>query len=206
MQEQERTMVKRCLQGDGLAWETMVNSYSRRIGGLVYRYSRNREEVEDLTQEIFLRVYRNLNSFRADTGNLNSWMVSVGRNLVIDHLRQSRHCPQSNGSVELEGLNLSDERGPSPERTVARAEASRLLRQGLRLLSPELKEAVVLRYMEEMTYAEIARHLGVPNGTVKSRINRGCARLASLLSKRGLTFPICTAGAQRRSSFRARAA
>jgi len=187
LQEQERTLVNRCLQGDASAWETMVSSYTRRIGSLVYRYSRRREEVEDLTQEILLRVYRNLNTFRADTGNLNNWVVSVGRNLIIDHLRQRKHYPQSGGSQELETLNLKDDQGPTPEGNVELAEACRLLRHSLRMLSPELQEAVVLRYLKEMSYDEIARQLGVPNGTVKSRINRGRAKLAGLLGKRGLT-------------------
>jgi len=81
-------------------------------------------------------------------------------------------------------MNLKDEKVPSPERTVERDEAARFLREGLEALSPELKEAIILRDIEGMAYLEIAGLLGIPEGTVKSRINRGRLELAKLLSKR----------------------
>ena len=84
----------------------------------------------------------------------------------------------------METMNLRDEKQPNPERIVEQSEASRFLRDGLRALSPELKEAVVLRDLEGMAYQEIADLLSVPEGTVKSRINRGRIELARLLAKR----------------------
>jgi RNA polymerase sigma-70 factor (ECF subfamily) len=110
--------------------------------------------------------------------------LKVGRNLIIDHYRQTRRFQQAAGTEELESMNLKDEKVPDPERTVARDEAARFLREGLQALSPELKEAIILRDIEEMAYLEIAELLGIPEGTVKSRINRGRLELAKLLSKR----------------------
>ena len=177
-------LVERCLEGDDAAWETIVRSYGRRIYNLCYRYTGRSHEAEDLTQEIFVKIYQNLKSYRVESGNLVNWVLKVSRNLIIDHYRQTRRFQQSAGSEEMETMNLRDEKQPNPERIVEQSEASRFLRDGLRALSPELKEAVVLRDLEGMAYQEIADLLSVPEGTVKSRINRGRIELARLLAKR----------------------
>ncbi len=177
-------LVERCLQGDDSAWEMIVTMYTRRIFNLSYRYTGRREEAEDLTQDIFIRIYQNLNSFRSNAGSLQSWILRVGRNLIIDHYRQSRRFQKSAGSEELETLNLADEKTPDPHRIAEQRDAARFLRDGLQSLSAELKEAVILRDLEGMAYQEIADILAIPEGTVKSRINRGRIELAKLLSKR----------------------
>lgn len=180
----DNKLVERCLQGDDAAWETIVNMYAKRVYNLSYRYTGRREEAEDLTQEIFIRVYQNLNSFRSDAGNFQSWVLRVGRNLIIDHYRQSRRFQQSAGSEEMEEMKLEDDKLPNPHRMIEQDEASRFLQDGLQSLPPELKEAIILRDLEGMAYQEIADLLGIPEGTVKSRINRGRIELAKLLSKR----------------------
>ncbi len=180
----DERLVERCLNGDDAAWEQIVNSYARRIYNLSYRYTNRRDEAEDLTQEILIRVYQNLKSYRADAGSFQNWLLKVGRNLIIDHYRQTRRFQPAAGSEEMEGMNLSDDRAVSPQRSVEREEAARFLRDGLDALAPELKEAVILRDIEGMAYLEIAELLGIPEGTVKSRINRGRIELARLLSKR----------------------
>ena len=183
MVEQERILVNRCLQGDSDAWEAMVDSYGRRIGYMVWRYVRRREEVEDLTQEILLRVYTNLHTFRADTSNLNNWVVRVGRNLLIDRYRQTRNSRELYGSDELETLNLSDQQALTPEASAVRSEAADMLMEALDSLHPELRQVLVLRYMEGMSYQELADYLCMPEGTVKSRINRARAKLARQLRR-----------------------
>ena len=184
MLSSDEKLVERCLQGDDAAWEQIVTSYTKRIYNLGYRYTNRRDEAEDLAQDILVRVYQNLKSFRADAGTFQNWILKVGRNLIIDHYRQTRRFQQAAGTEELESMNLKDEKVPDPERTVARDENARFLREGLQALSPELKEAIILRDIEEMAYLEIAELLGIPEGTVKSRINRGRLELAKLLSKR----------------------
>ncbi len=184
MLSSDEKLVERCIQGDDAAWEQIVNSYAKRIYNLGYRYTNRRDEAEDLTQEILVRVYQNLKSFRADVGTFQNWILKVGRNLIIDHYRQTRRFQQTAGTEELETMNLKDEKVPNPERTVERDEAARFLREGLEALSPELKEAIILRDIEGMAYLEISDLLGIPEGTVKSRINRGRLELAKLLSKR----------------------
>lgn len=180
----DHKLVERCLQGDDAAWETVVSSYGKRIYNLSYRYTNRRDEAEDLTQEILIRVYQNLKSYRSDAGSFLNWILRVARNLVIDHYRQARRYPQTGGSEELETMNITDDKIPNPQRAAEQEEASRLLQSGLQSLSPELKEAVILRDLEGLAYQDIADVLNVPEGTVKSRINRGRLELAKLLMKR----------------------
>ena len=177
-------LVDRCLQGDDAAWELVVTTYTRKIYNLSYRYTSRRDLAEDLTQDIFIRVYQNLKSFRMEAGSLQNWILKVGRNLIIDHYRQTRRYQKTGGSDELETMALEDDKVPSPLRSVEQSEATKFLQEGLRALSPELKEAVILRDLEGMAYQEIAEVLSIPEGTVKSRINRGRIELAKLLGKR----------------------
>jgi len=180
----EEKLVERCLQGDDSAWEGIVNAYTRRVYNLGYRYTGRTDEAEDLTQEIFIKIYQNLKSYRSEAGSFQNWILKVGRNLIIDRYRQTRRFQQSAGSEEMETMNLSDEKTPSPHRIVEQSESARYLREALQKLSPELKEAIILRDLEGMAYQEIAGLLSIPEGTVKSRINRARLELARLLSKR----------------------
>ena len=182
LQKQEGILVSQCLRGDSLAWEQIVSSYAGRIGRLVGRYTRLRGEAEDLTQEVFLRVYLHLGTFRADSGKLSHWVTRVGRNLIIDYLRRNRHFMRQRGTEKLESLNLQSDQIPTPEMSIARDEIARTVRRGLEVLAPDLQEVLVMRYFEEMSYQEISRRLGLPNGTVKSRISRARARLAEVFS------------------------
>jgi RNA polymerase sigma-70 factor, ECF subfamily len=180
----DQKLVERCLQGEDTAWETVVNLYGKRIFNLSYRYTNRRAEAEDLTQDILIRVYQNLRSYRSEAGSFQNWLLRVARNLIIDHYRQIRRYPQAGGSEELETMNIKDEKVPNPHRAAEQTEASKFLQDGLQSLSPELKEALILRDLEGMAYQDIAELLSVPEGTVKSRINRGRLELAKLLMKR----------------------
>jgi RNA polymerase sigma-70 factor (ECF subfamily) len=182
-------LVERCLQGDDSAWEAVVKLFGKRIYNLSYRYTNRKEEAEDLTQDIMIRVYQNLKSYRAESGSFQNWILRVARNLIIDHYRQVRRFPQTGGSEELETMKIRDEQVLNPQRAAEQLEASQFLQDGLQSLSPELKEAIVLRDLEGMAYGEMAELLNVPEGTVKSRINRGRLELAKLLTRRRSLLP-----------------
>jgi RNA polymerase sigma-70 factor (ECF subfamily) len=177
----ECSLVKRCLEGDNSAWEVIINRFSRRIFNLSYRFTGRKEEAEDLTQEIFIRIYQNLGSFRSDSGSLQHWILRVARNLVIDFYRQQKPFQNAIGSEEMETMNLQDHKTPTPFRRAQQAEASKFLKDGLSTLDPELKDAIVLRYVRGLAYREIASILAVPEGTIKSRISRGRNQLARRL-------------------------
>lgn len=176
-------LVNQCLQGDGTAWEVIVRAYARRIFALAYRYTGSKYQAEDLTQEIFVRVYQNLASFHADSGSFLVWVLRISRNWIIDRYRQARRSPRLEGSREIEAMNLQDESRPSQQRLVEQAEASRVLREALDCLSFEDRNAIILRELEGMGYQEMADRLGIPKGTVKSRIHRARNALARQLSR-----------------------
>ncbi len=181
----DHKLVERCLHGDDAAWETVVSSYGKRIYNLSYRYTNRKDEAEDLTQEILIRVYQNLKSYRLEAGSFQNWIMRVARNLIIDHYRKARRYPrQTGGSEELETMKIKDDKIPNPQRAAEQVEAAQFLQDGLQSLSPELKEAIILRDLEGMAYQDISDLLSVPEGTVKSRINRGRVELTKLLMKR----------------------
>lgn len=178
-------LVRGCLRGDAEAWQEIVHTHTRRIYNLCYRFTASREEAQDLTQEVFLRVFRTLKSYDAGQGALGVWMHRVARNLLIDHYRATRH---ERASVSLEDelprLEEKPSRALPPDRGVALGELSAAIQQALARLSPELREAVILRDLQGLEYREIAQVLEVPEGTVKSRINRGRAELGRILKRR----------------------
>jgi RNA polymerase sigma-70 factor (ECF subfamily) len=177
-------LVERCLSGEEAAWEDLVRVHTRRVYSICYRFVGSDQEAQDLTQEIFLRVFRSLKSFRAGEGSFAVWLSRLSRNLLIDHYRRTK-LERSTDSIE-EQLPMLEEKTAMSARAdglVAGREASELLQGALQKLSPELRETVILRDLEELEYKEIAQVLNVPEGTVKSRLNRGRAELARILRR-----------------------
>ncbi len=184
----DQSLVSRCLRGDESAWEELVRQHTRRVYGLCYRFTNSGQEAQDLTQEVFLRVFRTLRTFRSAEGSFGTWLARVTRNLLIDHYRRTRQ-ERVTDSIE-EQLPMLEEEGATasarPDHALAGREASEILQATLQRLSPDLREAVILRDLQEMEYREIAEVLQIPEGTVKSRINRGRAELARLLRRQKL--------------------
>jgi RNA polymerase sigma-70 factor, ECF subfamily len=183
------SLVSRCLRGDEPAWEDLVRQHTRRVYGLCFRFTGSGSEAQDLTQEVFLRVFRTLKTFRSTEGSFATWLARVTRNLLIDNYRRTRQ-ERVTDSIE-EQLPMIEEAGGAasvrPDHALAGREASEILQATLQKLSPDLREAVILRDLQEMEYREIAEVLRIPEGTVKSRINRGRAELARHLRKLKLT-------------------
>src|SRR2546421_3258609 len=171
-------LVERCLSGDEAAWETLVRNHTRRVYGFCYRFTGKDSEAQDLTKEVFLRVFRSLKSYRSDEGAFVTWLTRLSRNLLIDHYRRTRQERVTESIEEqlpmIEGKEAAGER---PDGLLAGREASEALQTALQRLSPDLREAVILRDLQEMDYREIANVLKIPEGTVKSRLNRGRAEL-----------------------------
>jgi RNA polymerase sigma-70 factor (ECF subfamily) len=184
----ESPLVSRCLDGDEAAWEDLVRQHTRQVYGLCFRFTNSAQEAQDLTQDVFLRVFKTIKTFRSTEGSFHTWLARVTRNLLIDHYRRTRQ-ERVTDSIE-EQLPMLEEAGGAaaarPDQALAGREASEILQATLQRLSPDLREAVILRDLQEMEYREIAAVLGIPEGTVKSRINRGRAELARLLRKQKL--------------------
>ena len=185
-------LLRRCLTGDAAAWEDIVHRYQRRIYNICYRFAGSAEEADDLTQEVFIKMYKTLHSYEVERGAFMTWVTTITRNLLVDHFRKGKHDRMTDSldaspSQEEEGRTLGeqieDRSRISPDEQVRSREAGEAVHQALQKLSPELREAVILRDLQDMDYKEIAEVLKVPEGTVKSRINRGRAELARLLSR-----------------------
>jgi len=177
-------LVDRCLSGEEAAWEDLVKVHTRRVYAICYRFTGSDHQAQDLTQDVFLRVFKSLKSFRSGEGSFTVWLSRLSRNLLIDHYRRSK-VERATDSIETQ-LPMLEEKTAASARTdglLAGREASEVLQAALQKLSPELREAVILRDLEELEYREIAQVLHVPEGTVKSRLNRGRAELARVLRK-----------------------
>ena len=185
--DQALDLVKRCLAGEDSAWEALVRGYTRKVYNLCYRFTGRPEHAEDLTQEIFIKIYQTLRSYDAAQGTFLTWLNRVTRNHLVDHYRRTRR-DRVTSSLEDELPTIEAKTGPEiePLGHVQARERRELLQLALNRLSPDLREAVVLRDLNDLDYAEIAQVLGVPQGTVKSRINRGRLELARVLKRMGV--------------------
>lgn len=191
-QEALGRLVRQCIAGDQHAWQQLVVAQHRRIYGICYRFTGSATDAEDLTQDVFLKLYRNLSSFDVQKGNFNTWLTTLARNLLVDHFRRTR-LERATDSLDASlsadgdgGMSLADRLAdphPSQESHAAGLELKVRIQQALAQLSPELREAVVFRDLEDMDYKEIAQVLRIPEGTVKSRISRGRGELARLLQR-----------------------
>jgi RNA polymerase sigma-70 factor (ECF subfamily) len=172
-------LIERCLRKDNSAWDLVVARFRRKVFHIAYKFTGKHDEAEDLTQEIFLKVFRSLDKFNRDA-DFSTWLSSVARNYCIDRYRASKR--EREVVVEdLVAFDLAPASFGNPHRTLEDKDRRSLLRRGLDLLPDKLREAVVLRDLQGLTYQEMADSLHLPEGTVKSRINRGREELSRML-------------------------
>jgi RNA polymerase sigma-70 factor (ECF subfamily) len=192
----DRELIERCLEkgpDTERAWEEIVRRYRRKVFGIAYKFTGRYEESQDLSQEIFLRIFRSLDKFdrNADFG---TWLYSVSRNHCIDHYRSGRREREMVVQHEVQLEDLASGRFDPHQRIEVRDKREMLL-EALGRLPKKLREAVVLRDIKGLSYQEIVDYLRLPEGTVKSRINRGRLELGrALVARKGASAP----GAQSR--------
>src|SRR5512143_1084377 len=170
-------LIERCLGGDQDAWESIVRQNWRKVFNVAYKFVGRHEEAEDLTQDIFLKIFRSLATFDR-RANFQTWLISVSRNLCIDYYRSVRKERET-----IDRQVTAEEVGPvsleaGPLAALEQHDLAALLRRALKTLPESLRTAVMMRDIQELSYQEIAERLDLPEGTVKSRINRGRKELA----------------------------
>lgn len=177
-------LIQRCLRGDQTAWELIVRQYWRKVFNIAYKFVGRHDQAEDLTQDIFLKIFKSLNTFDR-RANFQTWLISVSRNLCIDHYRSVRK-ERETIDRDVDANELAPvSREPSPMAALEHRDRVLLLRHAFAELPETLRTAVLLRDIQEMSYQEIADRLRLPEGTVKSRINRGRTELARHVKRLG---------------------
>ena len=170
-------LIERCLAGDERAWERIVTLHWRRVFNVAFKFVGRHDQAEDLAQEIFLKVFKALRTFDR-RANFQTWLVSVSRNLCIDHYRSVRKERElMDRSVDAEDLSPASHE-PDALAALERNHRRKLLHRALAQLPETLRTAVLMRDIQEHSYRDIADQLDLPEGTVKSRINRGRHELA----------------------------
>jgi RNA polymerase sigma-70 factor (ECF subfamily) len=173
-------LVRRCLEGDKAAWDALVRANWKRVFRIAYKFVARLEEAEDLTQEIFVKLFGALGSYDR-RASFETWLTRLSRNLCIDRYRQRRREHERfTGEVDPDALPL-DELVSRPDAALEQRDEIAMVRRALAQLPPAYRKPVVLCDIHELSYEEIAEQLQLPAGTVKSRINRGRRQLARLL-------------------------
>jgi RNA polymerase sigma-70 factor (ECF subfamily) len=183
----DQTLANACRTGDEAAWNALVERYGRRVYGIAYHFTLRKEDAEELSQEIFLKVFENLHRFDGQYA-FGAWIVSLARNLCIDQYRRRKR--------EKSFVHVSDESvmpllpaGDDPARNALQKERTKLLFEAIAELPDELSEILILRDLDGLSYDEIAAALELPEGTVKSRLFRARAETAKLIRRKTETPP-----------------
>ncbi len=170
-------VIERCLKGDQIAWGIIMDRHRRKVFNLAYKFVGRHDEAEDLTQDIFVKIFKALHTFDR-RANFQTWLISISRNLCIDHYRSVRK-ERATMARDVDASELtpaSRERGPLAQ--LEQSDLKEIIRRAMAELPDALRVAVTLRDLQEFSYQEIADQLHLPEGTVKSRINRGRIELA----------------------------
>ncbi len=178
-----------CRAGDELAWETLVRRFQGRVFGLAFHYLGNRDEARDLAQEVFLRIYRSLDSC-TDSAAFVSWVVKIARNAAIDRLRRAKARPAVS-PLPIEDMTDLRADGLDPAERWRLTSRKELLHAALQSLSAVSREIILLKEIQGLTCEEIASLLEIPVGTVKSRSSRARIELArAVVARSRATHPI----------------
>ena len=183
-------LVQLCLSGDDEAWATLVEEYRGLVYSICYLFCGSTQDAEDLVQDTFLKIWMNLASYDPSRGELKGWIATVTRNQRVDRFRRSGQ-QRLTDSIDSTGegrdgfvamaQRIADSR-PTPHDMAVTGEVTAIVSEAVKKISPEMREVVTLRFIHEFDNQEIAHRLRIPEGTVKSRTNRGRNQLASLLS------------------------
>ena len=182
-------LVRRLQKGDDAAFEEFVSTYEKKIYTLALRQIGNAEDAEDITQEVFLRVYRNIGSFRAES-RLSTWIYQITMNACIDAARRRARRVEvtpmytDDDSGEQTAIELPDE-SFAPEKVFERTALRDQIKEGLTHLTEEHRRILILRDINGLSYTEIAEILSLSEGTVKSRLFRARDKMCTFLRAHG---------------------
>lgn len=174
----EKALIKRCQRGDRQAFDELIRLYYDYVSGFLRKATENETLCEDLTQETFLKMIRSIERFDpGGSASFGTWLITIARNCYIDQLRRNRIRLEDIDSIQLEDArNVANE--------VERRLQYEQIMSAMETLLPEQALAIRLKYVEDMTLAQIAERFGVQPKTIKSRIHGGTAKLRKKLKER----------------------
>lgn len=184
MSDSDILLVQQAQSGDAKAFELLVRRYQGKVASVIARTIADPEKVQDLTQEVFLKAYRALNSFRGDSAFF-TWVYRIAINTAKNHLIASGRTVPTN-DVNLDDADLTAPQLHSfdtPEKIALRNEMLQNLQNAIDALAPSMRQAIELRELEGRSYEEIAEIMDCPIGTVRSRIFRGRQEIADRLKE-----------------------
>lgn len=195
----EKVLLQRAKRGEMAAFESLVSAYERRVYSLALRSTGSEDDAADITQEVFLRAYRALDTFRGDSG-FSTWLYRITANLCVDLARKKKAAQTESLDDEETAAQVPETRGAhQPEQALENNELRRELDIALSMVSEEHRKIVILRDVAGMTYADIAAALSIEEGTVKSRLARARAALRKILIERGnISLPSASKRTERR--------
>ena len=186
--EEEQALIRRVQSGDAAAFEPLLTAYEKGVYNLCLRMVKNPADAEDLAQESFLKAYRGLGAYRAES-RFSLWLYRIASNLCLDYLRQQKRRPTAPLTVEDEDGDMRETEVADgrlqPERLLEQKLTGDSLRRGLDALPPEFRQVLLLRELQGLSYEEIGGILGLESGTVKSRIFRARKKLCAWLLQDG---------------------
>jgi RNA polymerase sigma-70 factor (ECF subfamily) len=178
---QIKAIVQECLDGKEGAWEMLVNTYSKKIFNMAFQFSGSFQEAEDLTQDIFVKLYGSLSKYDLEK-DFTAWLLTLTKNYLIDHYRKTKWERRTRDDFdEIYHASGLKER---PENELVKEENRRMIWDSFNFLSNEIRMAIILREIQGKKYEEIAEIMSLPLGTVKSRVSRGRIQLAQILKER----------------------
>ena len=185
----DKHMLVKARRGELSAFEELVRKYEKRVYAVALRSSGSPEDAADITQEVFLRAWRSIGTFRGDSG-FSTWLFRITMNMCVDHARHKQSQPQCQPLVigEEDAERPIPDTAPTPEEHLDNSELGRELAAALDAVSEEHRRIVLLRDVSGMSYTEIAEVLEISEGTVKSRLARARVALRRILLERGNLF------------------
>ena len=185
MERSDQQLIANYLAGDEQSLELLIRQYLKPIYSFVSRYVGNGQEAEDITQEVFVRVWRNLKKFDQNK-SFKTWLFSIAKNASLDFLKKKKAIPFSEFDTEEGGNRITDtlaDPSPLPLELLEKAGMARMLNEAMEKLSPQYRMVLFLRYNDHFNFREIAESLNEPLNTVKSRHRRALVMLRGLIQE-----------------------